>query len=76
MPDLTNHLNNHQHKLLLSDKEIAQLCSMSNAWVRTERFKRRHGHEHSLTIDPIMIGKSPRYRATDVFSWIENLERQ
>jgi|GEM_PF-2556358 len=76
MPDLTTHLDDPQHKLLFSDKEIAQMCGMSNAWVRTERFKRRRGHEHSFTIDPVMIGKSPRYRAADVFSWIENLEEQ
>ena len=72
MPELTK-LFNHQYKLL-SDKEVAAICGMSNAWVRAERLKRRRGENHNLTVDPIMIGKSPRYRAEEIFRWIESLE--
>ena len=55
---------------LLCDKEIAHLLSMSPSWVRVERFKRRHGQPHCLNIDPVMIGRSPRYKAHDVHSWM------
>lgn len=73
MPDLTARFNN-KHKLL-SDKDVASLCGMSHAWVRAERFKRKRGEHHNLTVDPVMIGKSPRYRAEEIFEWIEGLSK-
>ena len=72
MSDFTNLFN--ENIQLLNDKDLAALCGMSVQWVRAERLKRRRGDKHALTIDPVMIGKSPRYRATDIMRWIEELE--
>ncbi|MBT6361707.1 MAG: hypothetical protein HOJ67_05875 [Rhodospirillaceae bacterium] len=60
-------------KNLLDDGYIAHDTSMSKSWVRQERHKRRHGLPHILTIDPVMIGSSPRYRRSDYLEWIESL---
>lgn len=57
----------------MNDKQIARLVSMSYQWIRQQRYKRNNGLEHSFDVDPIYIGKSPRYRASDVALWIENL---
>lgn len=57
-----------------SDKEIASELRMSVSWVRKQRWLRRRGEEHVFTLDPVMIGKTPRYRHSDVQSWIEGLE--
>jgi len=59
--------------ILLSDADIASKLSMSPSWVRNERFKRRHGQHHTLTIDPINIGAAVRYRSADVNQWLESL---
>ena len=57
-----------------SDKEIASELRMSVSWVRKQRWLRRRGEEHVFTVDPVMIGKTPRYRQGDVIGWIEGLE--
>ena len=57
-----------------SDKEIASELRMSVSWVRKQRWLRRRGEEHVFAVDPVMIGKTPRYRHNDVQSWIEGLE--
>jgi predicted DNA-binding transcriptional regulator AlpA len=57
---------------LLSDAELAALLSISRSWIRKERMRRRSGLPHSLTIDPVMVGRCPRYRASDVRAWLEN----
>jgi hypothetical protein len=31
---------------------------------------RKNGLPHSLTIDPVMIGSAPRYKASDVEAWL------
>ena len=62
--------------LLLADAELAALLSMSRSWVRKERMRRRWGLPHNLTIDPIMIGRCPRYLASDVKAWLENQSSQ
>ena len=59
---------------LLNDKEVAQAISLSASWVRKQRFLRKLGHPHALTVDPIMIGKSPRYEREAIESWITNLK--
>ena len=56
-----------------SDKRIAERLDLSASWVRKQRWLRRHGHEHTLDIDPVMIGGSPRYRLSDIQNWVENL---
>ena len=58
---------------LIDDKAFAAHLSLSPSWVRVERHKRRKGLPHTLNIDPVMIGSSPRYRMEDVEAFIEGL---
>lgn len=58
---------------LMCDKEVAALVSMSSSWVRVQRHKRRTGKEHSLSVDAVMIGKTPRYRREDIEAWLSSL---
>lgn len=58
---------------LIGDREIADLLSLSQSWVRVQRYKRRHKLPHLLTIDPVLIGSVPRYRIDDVNNWIKAL---
>jgi hypothetical protein len=55
---------------LLNDAEVASILSISLSWVRKQRMFRRQGLAHEFTIDPIMIGSSPRYRENDLTLWI------
>jgi len=57
-----------------SDKEIASQLRMSVSWVRKQRWLRRRGEDHVFTVDPILIGTTPRYKQIDVLGWIENLD--
>ena len=57
----------------LNDTAVAEAVCMSPSWVRVERHKRRKGLPHTLNIDPVMIGSSPRYRMEDVEAFIEGL---
>ena len=66
-------MDSHIQTLLLRDKDIAAQLSISPAWVRQQRFKRRRGLPHVLKIDPIMIGSSPRYLVEDVNNFISSL---
>ena len=59
---------------LFNDSKLAELLSLSRSWVRKQRWLRRGGQPHVLTIDPIMIGSAPRYRASDVEAWLATLE--
>lgn len=59
--------------ILICDKEVARLIGMSPSWVRVQRMKRRRREEHSLAVDPILIGASPRYRTEDIEAWIASL---
>lgn len=58
---------------LLCDKEVARIVGMSYQWVRAQRLKRRRGLAHTFTLDPVMLGKNPRYRLGDVYSWLADL---
>jgi hypothetical protein len=58
----------------LCDAEIAQHLKVSKSCIRGQRYKRRHSHEHWLTIDPVFVGKCPRYVATDFYTWVNALE--
>lgn len=62
-----------KEKRLLTDRDIARLLSVSHSWARKQRFDRRHGLRHVLTIDPVMVGCLPRYRVEDVEVWISSL---
>ena len=58
----------------LNDTAVAETMCMSKSWVRVERHKRRNGLPHTLNIDPVMIGTSPRYRIEDVEAFIKGLD--
>ena len=62
--------------VLISDADIADMLGMSRSWVRKERFNRRRGLPHTLTIDPVMIGSAPRYRRSEVMTWVASLESE
>jgi hypothetical protein len=59
---------------LINDHKVAKMLSISPEWVRNQRWRRRRGLEHVLTVEPVMIGRSPRYRIEDVETWIAELE--
>jgi hypothetical protein len=59
---------------LLSDDDIALHLSLSASWVRKQRWLRKRGDEHSLAIDPVHIGKTPRYRTEDFQAWLDDLQ--
>jgi hypothetical protein len=56
-----------------NDKRLADRLDLSPSWVRKQRWLRRHGKDHVLTIDPVMIGDSPRYKSTDIEAWLQSL---
>ena len=57
---------------LIGDGDIAKLVSLSKSWVRSQRFKRRHGLPHDFTLDPVIIGSTtPRYLLAEVLAWID-----
>ena len=60
---------------LLRDREVASRLALSPATIRGQRFDRRHGLPHWFTVDPVMIGSAPRYRASDVDAWLESQAR-
>lgn len=57
----------------LSDRQIGKLVGFSSEWVRQQRHFRRHGKKHSFPLDPIYIGVKPRYRAGEVYAWLDYL---
>jgi hypothetical protein len=59
---------------LLSDQSVAKLLDVSLAWVRMQKHCRKHGKEHSLDVDPILMGKTKRYRKSDIEAWIARKE--
>ena len=70
---MVDDLPDHGSGRLVDDAQIAKLLSMSRSWVRKQRFLRRRELRHDFTIDPVMIGSSPRYRLVDVMAWIDAL---
>ena len=58
----------------LSDRDIAEYLSLTSSWVRKQRWLRRQNESHVLSIDPILIGSTPRYRISDFVEWLGNLE--
>jgi hypothetical protein len=57
-------------QLLYSTADLAELLRMSQSWLRKDRMYRRRGLPHVLTIDPVMVGSAPRYRISDVETWL------
>ena len=58
---------------LIGDAEVAKYFGMSTSWVRQQRYRRRQGLPHHLTIDPVMVGSLPRYRERDILAFLEGL---
>jgi hypothetical protein len=58
---------------LIGAAEVAAMISLSPSWVRGQRYKRRHGLPHILTVDAVMIGSAPRYRRAEIVTWINSL---
>ena len=59
---------------LLNDGEVAQLFAMSKSWVRQQRYRRRHGLPHFLTVDAVLVGTKPRYRYEGVQRLLAGLQ--
>jgi hypothetical protein len=57
----------------LSDQDVAKILRLSPAWVRKQRYLRSGGESHVLSIDPVYIGSSPRYRLADFNKWLVSL---
>lgn len=57
----------------LSDQDVAKILRLSAAWVRKQRHLRSGGESHVLSIDPVYIGSSPRYRLADFNEWLASL---
>jgi predicted DNA-binding transcriptional regulator AlpA len=55
---------NHQIDPLLNQQQTADILSMSEAWLEQSRFRR-------TGLPYIKIGKSVRYRQSDIKAWIE-----
>ena len=76
---ITSHRNNDwsytmPNQELLNDGDIARHLKVSKSCIRGQRHKRRRGLGHWLTIDPVMVGRGPRYRAPDFMAWFSRLE--
>ncbi len=57
----------------LNDASLAEYIDVSPSWVRKQRYLRKKGEDHSLTVDAIYIGNSPRYKASEINKWLEAL---
>lgn len=53
-----------------SDKDIARILNMSPAWVRGQRYRRRHGQPCILDLEPRYIGSCARYVRDEVEAFI------
>ncbi len=55
----------------VTDRWLSDQLQMAVATIRSQRFKRRHGLNHWLDLDPIYIGSKPRYRLSDALKWLD-----
>lgn len=53
-----------------SDKDVARILSMSPAWVRGQRHKRRHGEPCTFDLEPRYIGTCARYVREEVEAFV------
>jgi len=56
----------------ITDTWLAEQLQMAVATIRSQRFKRLHGHDHWLDLAPIYIGSRPRYRRSEALDWIRS----
>lgn len=57
----------------LNDKEVARILGLSPSWVRGQRYKRSHGLEHFLALEPRYIASCPRYVREEVEAFVSSL---
>jgi len=74
MNNNTNVSAERGNQQFLSDKDLAQILSVSPSWVRKQRHLRNKGEKHTLEINEVYIGSSPRYLASDLSAWLEGLK--
>lgn len=65
--------NNFKPDRYLSDREVSDILSVSTAWLRKQRYLRRNDLGHILEIDPVYLGRSPRYRESEITLWSDSL---
>ena len=53
-----------------NDKDVARRLNLSPSWVRGQRFKRKNGDDHILTVDPRYIGSCPRYVRSEIEAFV------
>jgi hypothetical protein len=58
----------------VTDSWLASQLAMAVATIRSQRFKRLHGHDHWLDIAPVYLGSRPRYRRSEALAWIHSQE--
>ena len=56
----------------VTDSWLADQLQMAVATIRSQRFKRLHGHDHWLDLAPVYIGSRPRYRRSEALNWIQS----
>ena len=56
----------------VTDTWLADQLQMAVATIRSQRFKRLHGHDHWLDLAPVYIGSKPRYRRSDAIAWLQS----
>lgn len=59
----------------LNDKEVARILGLSPSWVRGQRFRRSHGLEHILNLEPRYIGSCPRYVREEVEAFVQKVRQ-
>jgi hypothetical protein len=59
---------------LFNDGDVAQLFAMSKSWARQQRYRRRRGLPHFLTVDAVLVGTKPRYRCEDIQRLLADLQ--
>ena len=64
----------HLPTLLLNDRELGRLIGSAPSTIRVQRHRRKNGLEHWLTLDPVFLGSSPRYRPEQAKTFIDNLK--
>ena len=56
----------------ITDSWLADQLQMAVATIRSQRFKRLHGHDHWLDLAPTYIGSKPRYRRSEAIAWLQS----
>ena len=56
-----------------TDKDVARRLNMSDAWVRGQRHKRRHGLPHLIDVEPRYIGSSARWVRDEIEAFVAKI---